>query len=228
MEKNTIEINDTTYNVFIADTPKKRSQGLQKIDHLKDREGMIFIFDEEDEVDMWMEDTLIPLDIIFMNQEGKVLKVHEGEPLSDEIITQDNTKYVLELNVNSGVKVGHICDLKNIKLSYDEEDEEFDEEAYNIEININISDFIADQEKEEEEERSPMLVLDARGRIQMELDGGERIFSRKNTKTLISMAKRAFKDKTDSNYKRLGKKAFSYLKQQDERESDYVEIKKPA
>ena len=51
----------------------------------------------------------------------------------------------------------------------------------------------------------------------MELNGGERIFSRKNTKTLIRMAKRADKSKADRDYKALGKKMFTYLKQQDER-----------
>ena len=39
------------------------------------------------------------------------------------------------------------------------------------------------------------------------------------------MAKRAYESKSDTDYKRLGNKMFSYIKQQDEREPDYVELK---
>jgi len=46
----------------------------------------------------------------------------------------------------------------------------------------------------------------------MELEGGERIFSRKNTRTLIRMAKKANETKSDTDYKRLGNKMFSYIK----------------
>ena len=70
-----------------------------------------------------------------------------------------------------------------------------------------------------------MKVLAPDGSTQMELEGGERIFSRKNTRTLIRMAKRASKSKEDKDYKALGKKMFTYLKQQDEREPEYVEKK---
>ena len=70
-----------------------------------------------------------------------------------------------------------------------------------------------------------MLVLNSDGKPQMELEGGERIFSRKNTRTLIRMAKRASKSKSEKDYKALGKRMFTYLKQQDEREPEYVEKK---
>ena len=68
-----------------------------------------------------------------------------------------------------------------------------------------------------------MYIIGTDGKPQMELEGGERIFSRPNTKTLINMAKRAFKSDKDSDYKRLGKKIFDYLKIQDNNESDYVD-----
>lgn len=76
---------------------------------------------------------------------------------------------------------------------------------------------------EEDEELPKMKVIAPDGSTQMELEGGERIFSRKNTRTLIRMAKRASKSKEDKDYKALGKKMFTYLKQQDEREPEYVE-----
>lgn len=68
-----------------------------------------------------------------------------------------------------------------------------------------------------------MKVLAPDGSTQMELKGGERIFSRKNTKTLIRMAKRAERTKSDTDYKRLGNKMFKYINKQDTQESEYVE-----
>ena len=59
---------------------------------------------------------------------------------------------------------------------------------------------------------------------QMELMGGERIFSRNNTKTLIRLAKRANKSKLDSDYQKLGRKIFKYISIQDNREPEYVNI----
>lgn len=59
----------------------------------------------------------------------------------------------------------------------------------------------------------------------MELEGGERIFSRKNTKVLIKQAKKANNSKSDSDYKRLGKSMFKYLKIQDNNEPEFVELK---
>lgn len=78
---------------------------------------------------------------------------------------------------------------------------------------------------EEDEALPTMKVIAPDGSTQMELEGGERIFSRKNTRTLIRMAKKAKSTKSESDYKRLGKKMFSYIKQQDEREPEYVKKK---
>lgn len=69
-----------------------------------------------------------------------------------------------------------------------------------------------------------MKVLAPDGSTQMELKGGERIFSRKNTRTLIRMAKRANKSKSDSDYRKLGKRMFSYIHTQDTNTPEYVEV----
>lgn len=79
-----------------------------------------------------------------------------------------------------------------------------------------------DLEFEDDEDVPTMKVIGIDGGVQMELIGGERIFSRKNTKTLIRMAKKADATKKDSDYKKLGKKIFSYIKQQDDRDPEYV------
>lgn len=71
-----------------------------------------------------------------------------------------------------------------------------------------------------------MKVLAPDGSTQMELEGGERIFSRKNTRTLIKMAKRAYSSGADKDYKALGKKVFKYLHTQDTNTPEYVDVPK--
>lgn len=80
-------------------------------------------------------------------------------------------------------------------------------------------------DEDPEEDLPTMKVIGPNGETQMELEGGERIFSRKNTRTLIRMAKRAEESNSDTDYKRLGKKIFKYIEIQDNREPEYVELK---
>lgn len=182
-----VEVNDKKYNVKVAKSQEERTKGLQNKKELPNDEGMLFIFDKPQQVSMWMKDTLIPLDIIFINDDLEVIEVYEGKPESTEIMQEDNTKYVLEVNANSEIKKGDEVDI------------------------------------DDEEDTLPVMkVIDSNGDTQMELNGGERIFSRKNTRTIIRMVKKADSTKSDSDYKRLGNKIFSYIKQQDNREPDYV------
>ena len=69
-----------------------------------------------------------------------------------------------------------------------------------------------------------MQVLGSDGSIQMQLKGGERIFSRPNTKMLIKWAKQAYNSNNESDYRRLGKLIFKYLDQQDNRDPEYVQL----
>ena len=190
MKQCKIEIGDKEYSVRIAVTDQEQSDGLKNIDKLFDNEGMLFVFDKEDQVSMWMEDTTIPLDVIFIDEDYNVVKVQQGVPKSKELITSDNTKYVLEVNAGSGIKIGD-------ELDYDEEDEE----------------------------EVPMLVIGNKGKIQVELTGGERIFSRPNSKTIAKMAKKAYKSKEDKDYRALGKKIFKYIDVHNNQKEDFVEIK---
>lgn len=189
MEKIKISIEDKEYTVEVAKTQEEKSKGLQGRKSLGKNEGMLFIYDKPQTVGFWMDETEIPLDIIFINEDEEVISVYKGKPLSKEIAEEDNVKYVLEVNQGSGIK---------------EDDElEFEEDS-------------------EDSEKITMKVIAPDGSTQMELEGGERIFSRKNTRTLIKMAKRADETKSDTDYKRLGNKMFKYIKQQNSRKPDYV------
>lgn len=186
-----IKINDKEYIVEVAETEYQKETGLQNMHYLPEDEGMLFVYDEPEDIGFWMEDTYIPLDIIFINEDFEVISVAKGQPESKDIHEEKDVKFVLELNIDSGVSVGD-------ELEFLEDDQP----------------------------TNKMLVLDENGETQLELDGGERIFSRKNTKTLIKMAARATKSQKDSDFKALGKKVFQYLKEQDEREEEHVELNK--
>ena len=110
-----ITINDKEYDVKVATTEEEREKGLQGVTTLADNEGMLFIFDEPDEVSFWMKDTEIPLDIIFIDEDQEFRQVSEGVPNSEEPITCDNTAYVLEVNQGSGIKVGDSLELDSDK-----------------------------------------------------------------------------------------------------------------
>jgi uncharacterized membrane protein (UPF0127 family) len=190
-----IEVNGKPYKVKVADTPELREKGLQKVKELPKDEGMLFIFEDPQDVGFWMKDTLIPLEIIFIDEYGEVKAIFKGEPESEEMHEANNIKYVLEVNINSGISVGDDVDLSEVE---DDEEAEVDEVK--------------------------MVILDANGEAQMELKGGERIFSRPNTKTLVKLAKRAYKSKSDKDYKMLGRKVFKFLETQNNKEEDYVEL----
>ena len=109
----TIHIGDKEYNVKEAHTEEEKRKGLQGVTELPKNEGMLFFFDEPQEVSMWMQNTLIPLDIIFINEDDEVIKVVQGVPNDEIPIVVQNTLYVLEVNVNSGIKEGDELEIED-------------------------------------------------------------------------------------------------------------------
>lgn len=155
-----------------------------------------------------MKDTEIPLDIIFVNQDGVVISVKQGEPLSEEYITEDSefVSCVIELNANSGVKAGDKTDLfEELNNAEIEELEEEDETDEHPELGVNR-----------------LYVYGSDGNVQAELQGGERIFSRKSSVVIIRKAKKAYVSKEDKDYKSLGRYIFNEMDAQDNRKPEYV------
>lgn len=95
--------------------------------------------------------------------------------------------------------------------------------AYVLEINKGSGIQIGDELELEEDSEPVMKVLFPDGSEQMALWGGERIFSRTNTKVLIRKAKKAANTLEDADYKALGKYMFKCIKVQDERKPEYVD-----
>ena len=81
-----IKLGDKEFNVKEAHTQEEKQQGLMNVKELPSNEGMIFSYDEPDLVQMWMKDTLIPLDIIFINEDQEVISVKQGKPEDNTLI----------------------------------------------------------------------------------------------------------------------------------------------
>ena len=66
--------------VRIADTPEKIQKGLMFVTDLPENEGMLFLFNQEDDHYFWMKNTLIDLDIIYLSSQGNITQLYERVP----------------------------------------------------------------------------------------------------------------------------------------------------
>jgi len=100
------------FNVWVADTPARSEQGLMFLKWLPPDWGMLFPQETPRVMSMWMRNTLIPLDMLFIDGQGRVLYIRErATPQSEAIITTPlPVKAVLELSggqcARLGIRVG--------------------------------------------------------------------------------------------------------------------------
>lgn len=203
MKEIIIEIADKKYKVLVAETEEERTQGISNVESMDDDEGMLFVMPEDQgQVVFNTEEMEFDIDLVFIDQDDEVYNVVLGKAHSSDLIIStpdeedDRTKYVLEVNANSGIQIGDELDFE------DDEDD--------------IS----------EDDIDKMYILGSDGKPQMDLVGGERIVSRLETKQLIKKAKKANREKTENAYKKLGKYMFKILEKQDNRDPEYVESPK--
>jgi uncharacterized membrane protein (UPF0127 family) len=84
----------------IASTQNERTFGLMERTYLPDKYGMLFIYSEPTYPSLWMKNTYIPLDILFINENGTIQCIKHGKPLDLTNITCSYdlpSKYVIEL-----------------------------------------------------------------------------------------------------------------------------------
>ena len=95
------------FNVQLAKTEKEREIGLMGVKKLSLDSGMLFEYPEDSYPSIWMKNTLIPLDAIFINQQARVVHIeHNMQPKSLESRKSDKIcKYVLEINGGSAKKM---------------------------------------------------------------------------------------------------------------------------
>ena len=108
--KNLEIINDTgkpiQYHVEVAKTNEEQAEGLMYRLELKKNGGMLFLFNNEKKASFWMKNTLIPLDIIFINKNGSINKIYKNTiPKSmKRIISKGEVLAVLEINAGEANK----------------------------------------------------------------------------------------------------------------------------
>jgi hypothetical protein len=95
----------TEVTLEIANTPKEREIGLMHRESMNKNRGMVFVFPGSDYRSFWMKNTLIPLDIIFVKQNGEIVNIEHATPepnASDDELTRytsdEPVKYVVEMN----------------------------------------------------------------------------------------------------------------------------------
>jgi hypothetical protein len=96
------------FSVEIATTEQEKETGLMYRKELADGKGMLFDFSPEQQVSMWMKNTFISLDMIFIRADGRILRIAENtEPQSTAIIaSQGLVKGVLEVIAGTAKKYG--------------------------------------------------------------------------------------------------------------------------
>jgi uncharacterized protein len=96
------------FAVEMATTDEEKEKGLMFRKELADGKGMLFDFTPEQEVSMWMKNTFISLDMIFIRADGRILRIAENtEPQSTRIISSGGpAKGVLEVIAGTARKYG--------------------------------------------------------------------------------------------------------------------------
>lgn len=120
MKETIIEIADKEYKVLVAESEKEREQGLSNVESMDDDEGMLFVMPEgQGQVIFNTAEMEFDIDLVFIDQNDEVYNVVLGKAHSDDPIISTpegedkRTKYVLEVNANSGIKIGDELDIED-------------------------------------------------------------------------------------------------------------------
>ena len=96
------------FSVELAQTPEEQQLGLMYRDKLPSSAGMLFVFDQPKRAGFWMRNTLIPLDMLFVDSAGRVARVHANAVPRDETLIDggEGVKFVLEINGGLAARLG--------------------------------------------------------------------------------------------------------------------------
>lgn len=84
----------------VAANEAERQQGLMFREKMAANEGMVFIFDTPAAVCMWMKNTLLPLSVAFLDDEGKIINIEDMKPkTTDTHCAKKQARYALEMNL---------------------------------------------------------------------------------------------------------------------------------
>ncbi len=103
MAQSTVTIKGHTFNAAVARSHQEQQIGLMNVtaDELGQDEGMLFVFSSERPLSFWMKNTLIPLDIAFINASGRIVRIHTMKAL-DLSSYASGTPAMYALEVHAG------------------------------------------------------------------------------------------------------------------------------
>ena len=114
-------IKDIHFNVEVVRKKIERERGLMFRKSLNLNRGMLFIFPNESKINMWMKNTLISLDIIFISKNYKIVDIIKNtKAMSKDILTSSiEAKYALEINAGLvkklNIKIGNNINFEEVK-----------------------------------------------------------------------------------------------------------------
>lgn len=99
---------DVTISIEIAETTEQKAKGLMFRKSLDDKAGMLFPYGQPQEITMWMKNTYIPLDMVFIRDDGVIHRIEAmTEPFSlATVASQGQVSAVLELNGGAAARLG--------------------------------------------------------------------------------------------------------------------------
>jgi uncharacterized protein len=112
LDRATIEITGASgvhaFNVELATNDDERSKGLMFRRELPEGQGMLFDFFKDQSLSFWMHNTYIPLDMIFIRSDGRIVRIAENTtPMSDKLVPSGGpVRAVLEVIAGTARKLG--------------------------------------------------------------------------------------------------------------------------
>lgn len=96
------------FTIEVAVSPQEQMQGLMYRQSLGANEGMIFVYPRDQEIAMWMKNTYISLDMIFVRSDGSILRIERStEPFSERVINSgDKARAVIEVKAGTADRLG--------------------------------------------------------------------------------------------------------------------------
>lgn len=102
-----MQVGKETFKLEVARTEAEVQMGLMFRESMPQDHGMIFVFSSPQARSFWMKNTKIPLDIVFLNAEGRIVSIHPLEPLNEQSVWSDApAQYAIELNRGSAARAG--------------------------------------------------------------------------------------------------------------------------
>ena len=101
----------------IADTEKKRSYGLMNREKIMTDNGMLFIWDKSEKRNFWMKNTLLNLDLFFINMNGIIVGIYKNAKALDQKNISSNEKVTFVLEMNAGELKSQVGDKLNCPIT---------------------------------------------------------------------------------------------------------------